>query len=140
MPTRLVIEDDAPPADGATEQADGAAEQAALRRSFAGVRRRLGQRVAMPEDSGGDANPDEPQVVLDDDGPAAVRAGARVDHTVFGAGTVVRLRGAGRHVSALVRFDDDTRPRIIIPRHLELLADEGSTDEVRVVLDEAEGE
>jgi DNA helicase-2/ATP-dependent DNA helicase PcrA len=93
----------------------------------------------------------EPSVVYDDDtAPPSARArsmprdtspdvgaGARVHHEVFGAGSVVGLRGAGKNQSALVRFDGERAPRVIILRHLSRMDDDG---DVRVVLDHVEGE
>jgi hypothetical protein len=40
-------------------------------------------------------------------------------HRLFGAGTVVGMRGRGAGAAALVRFDDDRQPRVIIARHLK---------------------
>ncbi len=120
-------------------------EATALARSFEAVKARL--RSASPPPVA--AATDEPRVELDDGGappppqvelevPAAEPGGlvvhGRVDHEVFGQGTIVGFRGQGRMRSALVRFDEDARPRVIICRHLTPV---GDPDEVRVVLDEA---
>jgi DNA helicase II / ATP-dependent DNA helicase PcrA len=48
----------------------------------------------------------------------ALDAGARVWHRLFGSGTVVGMRGSGRSAAALVRFDEERQPRVIIARHL----------------------
>ena len=49
----------------------------------------------------------------------AISAGMRVFHRLFGEGTVVGMRGAGRSAAALVRFDEERQPRVIIVRHLK---------------------
>jgi len=56
-------------------------------------------------------------------GPFA--AGARVMHRDFGAGTVVGMRGSGARASALVRFDDERGPRVIVARYLQPARDAG---------------
>ena len=63
----------------------------------------------------------------------ALSPGARVAHRAFGEGVVVGVRGAGKMTAALVRFEDDRQPRVIIARHLTLLGGDGET---RVVPDE----
>ncbi|MBI1949004.1 MAG: UvrD-helicase domain-containing protein [Deltaproteobacteria bacterium] len=60
-----------------------------------------------------------------DEPAGAFAAGARVIHRDFGAGTVVGLRGSGARASALVRFDDERGPRVIIARYLRPQADPG---------------
>jgi DNA helicase II / ATP-dependent DNA helicase PcrA len=60
----------------------------------------------------------------DDDGSGGLTAGARVWHRHFGAGVIVGMRGGGKNTAALVRFDDERQPRVIIARHLK--ADDGS--------------
>lgn len=84
------------------------------------------------------------QVELDAEARAAAEGealqlapGVRVQHPSFGCGTVVSLRGQGRMLAALVRFDEGKAPRVIIARHLQLAAEhESSVAEPRVVLDE----
>ena len=58
-----------------------------------------------------------------DDG--AFAAGTRVIHRDFGAGTVVGMRGTGARASALVRFDDERGPRVIVARYLKHERDAG---------------
>jgi DNA helicase-2/ATP-dependent DNA helicase PcrA len=56
----------------------------------------------------------------DDGGEArGFSAGARVFHRLFGDGTVVGARGAGRALNCLVRFDSQRAPRLIAARHLK---------------------
>ncbi len=64
----------------------------------------------------------------DADGAAGLRDGVRVWHRLFGGGTIVGLRGRGRSASALVRFDDERQPRVIILRHLRAEADAPAPD------------
>ena len=45
-------------------------------------------------------------------------AGARVQHRLFGEGTVVGQRGGGRMATVLVRFDGERGPRVIASRFL----------------------
>ena len=45
-------------------------------------------------------------------------AGARVQHRLFGEGTVVGQRGGGRMATVLVRFDVERGPRVIASRFL----------------------
>jgi hypothetical protein len=51
-----------------------------------------------------------------------LKSGTRVIHQTFGSGRVVGLRGGGRMLRALVRFDNDRQPRIILARHLGRLS------------------
>mgnify|MGYP001552685969 CR=1 FL=1 len=50
-------------------------------------------------------------------------AGDRVWHAQWGAGTVVSLRGTGRMRSALVRFDQQRSPRLVVVRFLRAETD-----------------
>ena len=79
-------------------------------------KRNLARRFAL-----GGAARDEPLVGERQGASAADDAfgeGARVWHRLFGMGTIVGLRGRGQTASALVRFDDERQPRVIILRHL----------------------
>jgi DNA helicase-2/ATP-dependent DNA helicase PcrA len=49
-----------------------------------------------------------------------VNTGTRVWHKHFGVGVVVGMRGFGKNAAALVRFDDERQPRVIVARHLTL--------------------
>jgi DNA helicase-2/ATP-dependent DNA helicase PcrA len=60
---------------------------------------------------------------VDDTGDGSWSPGDRVWHPQYGAGTVVSLRGAGRLASALVRFDGERGPRVIVTRFLRDEAD-----------------
>ena len=63
-------------------------------------------------------------------GPFA--AGTRVLHRDFGAGTVVGMRGGGSKATALVRFDDERGPRVIVARYLRLEREGGLASDVEV--------
>lgn len=84
------------------------------------------------------------QVELNGDARAAAEGealqlapGVRVEHASFGLGTVVSMRGQGRMLAALVRFDEGKAPRVIIARHLQLASEHPTlVDEPRVVLDD----
>jgi DNA helicase-2/ATP-dependent DNA helicase PcrA len=80
------------------------------------------------------ANSDEMRVELDPAYAAPVQSaqdlasGARVVHQTFGLGRVVGLRGGGRMLRALVRFDNDRQPRMILARHLGMLSQKAAAD------------
>ncbi len=52
------------------------------------------------------------------DNEPTFNAGARVNHKLFGEGTVVGQRGGGRMATVLVRFDGERGPRVIASRFL----------------------
>ncbi len=55
----------------------------------------------------------------DDDGSGvSFAAGDRVQHKLFGEGSVVGMRGGGRNATVLVRFDAERGPRVIAARFL----------------------
>ena len=98
-----------------------------LQHGFARVAERLaGSRPAMTTSAPSSPSPirrplrDETAQRRVDDAPA-ISTGARVWHKSFGEGSVVGVRGNGGAASALVRFDGDRQPRMIIARHLEAL-------------------
>ena len=49
--------------------------------------------------------------------------GDRVVHAQWGKGTVVSMRGTGRMRSALVRFDQERAPRVVVVRFLRAETD-----------------
>jgi hypothetical protein len=55
----------------------------------------------------------------DDEGADGFASGDRVFHRLFGDGTIVGRRGAGRALNCLVRFDSERAPRLIAARHLK---------------------
>jgi DNA helicase II / ATP-dependent DNA helicase PcrA len=58
-------------------------------------------------------------VGLDDsDSSSLFRSGSHVWHKRFGDGVVVGMRGAGHGQAALVRFDGERQPQVILVRHL----------------------
>ncbi|MCC7070424.1 MAG: UvrD-helicase domain-containing protein [Deltaproteobacteria bacterium] len=71
----------------------------------------------------------EQRDAVDDGGFAA---GTRVIHRDFGAGTVVGLRGSGSKAAALVRFDDERAPRVIVTRYLKTERDAVLASDVEV--------
>jgi hypothetical protein len=79
-------------------------------------RGRPAPRLWRATGDGGDA-PVVAAPTSDGDAPP-LDAGARVWHRLFGSGTVVGLRGSGRSAAALVRFDEERQPRVIVARHL----------------------
>lgn len=108
--------------------------------ALAAVARRLGKTGAAPAEPGA---PDEPRVELDPGMAQAGHAsaptaaggfseGSRVWHDHFGHGTIINLRGGGRLSRAIVRFDNDAQPRVIITRHLSP-PKPGAEDEIVVV-------
>jgi DNA helicase-2/ATP-dependent DNA helicase PcrA len=110
-------------------------------------RRRLQQQALQRRKHLRAAAEDEPTYELSDPHGTPTPAssdglceGCRVDHKVFGSGTVVGFRGGGRTRAALVRFDTERAPRVIIARHLvrtDTDTDTDSVDEPVVVYDEA---
>jgi DNA helicase II / ATP-dependent DNA helicase PcrA len=56
---------------------------------------------------------------LDDDITGLWRAGVRVSHKRFGAGVVVGMRGGGLTEAALVQFDGERTPHLIMVRYLQ---------------------
>ena len=106
---------------------------------------RIRERLARGRDaSAKPATAEGVQVELDPDARAAAEGeamnlspGVRVEHASFGEGTVVSMRGQGRMLAALVRFDEGRAPRVIIARHLQIAPERGDAhEEPRVVLDE----
>jgi energy-coupling factor transporter ATP-binding protein EcfA2 len=55
----------------------------------------------------------------DEDDVPGFSTGDRVFHRLFGDGTIVGQRGAGRALNCLVRFDSERAPRLIAARHLK---------------------
>jgi DNA helicase-2/ATP-dependent DNA helicase PcrA len=93
------------------------------------VRKRTGHSFGLHE-TGDEPAPenDDVQVELDPayaapiEAAADLQSGTRVVHQTFGQGRVVGLRGDGRMLRALVRFDQERQPRVILARHLGRLS------------------
>jgi DNA helicase-2/ATP-dependent DNA helicase PcrA len=104
-----------------------------IARSLARVQARTqGRARALPPQHSASADDAETRVELDEAyASGGFEQGARVEHEIFGIGTVVGMRGSGRTLAALVQFDDGRAPRMIIARHLRPAAE----DEVVTVLD-----
>jgi DNA helicase-2/ATP-dependent DNA helicase PcrA len=62
-----------------------------------------------------------------DDDQASFASGDRVFHRLFGDGTIVGARGAGRALNCLVRFDSERAPRLIAARHLKPASSAGDS-------------
>jgi DNA helicase-2/ATP-dependent DNA helicase PcrA len=89
---------------------------------FGGRRFALGAAALRPSSSPRGAGDDDgrPGPPDDNEGDGAdFAAGARVFHRLFGDGTIVGRRGAGRALNCLVRFDSERAPRLIAARHLK---------------------
>ena len=63
----------------------------------------------------------------DDGEVGSFASGDRVFHRLFGDGTIVGARGAGRALNCLVRFDSERSPRLIAARHLKPASSAGDS-------------
>ncbi len=122
QPARRVVEDGGRTVEYDAEYAGIPAKQRVARTTLATT---LSVDEAAAQTGRGFDTDDGAQV---DELGGMLRPGARVWHKSFGEGVIVGVRGGGKMTAALVRFEDDRQPRVIIARHLTLAGPKGGDD------------